>query len=141
MVAKVGAGAFAVVLAYFVALPKVEVEVKRGWRFHPNARLTVYRQLWSDVEVLAHELKGPRPDLQPEGPWTVKSLRRAVLKTSPTVRTDEALSLNAFTGEPLREEATPGNLLFRPTARGTEVLWHDVDCVEHVLATLPTRAP
>jgi len=48
--------------------------------------------------------------------------------------------LNVITGEPLREEATPGNLLFRPTARGTEVLWHDVDCVEHLLATLPTRA-
>ena len=48
---------------------------------------------------------------------------------------------NVFTGEPLREAATPGNLLFRPTERGTEVLWHDVDCVEHRLATLPTRAP
>ncbi len=28
-----------------------------------------------------------------------------------------------------------------PPAGSTENLWHDVDCVEHVLATLPTRAP
>lgn len=141
LLARVLGGTALVGLVYFVALPKVEVEVKRGWRFHTNARLTAYRQLWIDVEVLAHELKEPRPDLQPEGPWTIKALRRANLKVSPSVRSDGALSLNAFTGEPLREEATPGNLLFRPTARGTEVLWHDVDCVEHLLATLPTRAP
>lgn len=141
LLARVLGGTALVGLVYFVALPKVEVEVKRGWRFHTNARLTAYRQLWIDVEVLAHELKEPRPDLQPEGPWTIKALRRANLKVSPSVRSDGALSLNAFTGEPLREEATPGNLLFRHTERGTEVLWHDVDCVEHLLATLPTRAP
>jgi len=88
-----------------------------------------------------HELERQRPDLQPEGPWTVKSLRRAILKESPCVRADEVRSLNAFTGEPLREEATPGNLLFLRTERGIEVIWHDVDCVEHILGTLPTRAP
>lgn len=141
LLARVFGGATLVGLVYFVALPKVEVEVKRGWRYHANARLGSIRQLWVDVEVLAYELKSPRPDLRTEGPWTVKALRRAVLKASPSGRAEEVFSLNLLTGEPLREEATPGNLLFRPTARGTEVLWHDVDCVEHVLATLPVRTP
>lgn len=96
-----------------------------------------WRQLDGGIQQLELELRSKENRSALPQAWNVQTLLVAL---EPYFRSEDPLQ-NVFTGEPLREEATPGNLLFRPTARGTEVLWHDVDCVEHILATLPTRAP
>lgn len=144
LLAKVGAGALVVGLAYFLVLPKVEVEVKRGWRFHASGRSHELRQLQERILQVGDELGRAGTPLTPPAAWNLDSLH-AVLNTRKMLLRIRAypgeVLVNPLTGEPLREEATPGNLLFRPATRGTEILWHDVDCVEHVLATLPTRAP
>lgn len=140
LVAKVGGGASVVALAYFLALPKIPVEISSARHLSGGWRDGQFQQLsWAlgeharilDVAVATAYLP-PR--------WTLEEFRRSFAEELGEQERDRLL-MNLFTGKSLREEATPGNLLFRPTARGTEVLWHDVDCVEHLLATLPTRAP
>lgn len=137
LLARVLGGATLVGLVYFVALPKVEVRESRGIYAHPIGRQMNWRQFDGGFQQLAFELQPQDRQSSLPRVWNVQTLRTAL---EPYFRHEDPLQ-NVFTGEPLREEATPGNLLFRPTARGTEVLWHDVDCVEHVLATLPVRAP
>jgi hypothetical protein len=44
--------------------------------------------------------------------------------------------LNVFTQEPIRLEATPGNLLLEETQRSTRILWHDIDGVPREVAAL-----
>lgn len=135
LLAKVASVAILIGLANFHSLTKVEVTVKQGPWFSRYAREGNFKTFDGGLNVLGLELGGKRAGL-PEK-WDLETLRLAL---KPVYRFEPPFD-NILTGEPLREEATPGNLLFRPTARGTEVLWHDVDCVEHVLATLPTRAP
>jgi len=139
LLAKVAGGAFIVGMAYFLLLPKVEVEVKRGYRNHWSSKRNAFTMLHATVAGAEEDARKKKIAIPPEG-WSLATLQRAV-KSSGNERDWDSITVSPLTGEPLREEATPGNLLFRPTARGTEVLWHDVDCVEHVLATLPTRAP
>jgi hypothetical protein len=85
------------------------------------------------VEQLEEQLRNGHARQAPPERWGVEALLGQLGELDSEKYWFNRFRLNAFTGEPLREEATPGNLLFR--------LWHDVDCVEHVLATLPTRAP
>ena len=139
LLAKVTGGACIVGMAYFLLLPKVEVEVKRGYRGHWSFRRNAFVMLHATVAGAEEDFRKGNIPIPAEG-WSLAALQRAV-KPSANKRDLDSISVNPLSGEPLREEATPGNLLFRPTARGTEVLWHDVDCVEHVLATLPVRAP
>lgn len=135
LVAKVGSCAIIVGLVCFLTLPKVEVIVKQGWWLSHYGRQGNFRTIDGGLIGLGLELEGKRTNL-PEK-WDLEALRQVA---KPVYRFGMLFD-NILTGEPLREEATPGNLVFRPTERGTEVLWHDVDCVEHLLATLPVRAP
>jgi hypothetical protein len=137
LLARVLGGAAVVGMVYFFALPKVEVRVSRGIYASLFGRQMNWRQLDGGIQQLELELRSKENRSALPQAWNVQTLLVAL---EPYFRSEDPLQ-NVFTGEPLREEATPGNLLFRPTARGTEVLWHDVDCVEHILATLPTRAP
>jgi len=148
LLARVFSGTALVGLAYFVALPKVEVKVSRGAFAHPAARWHSWRQFAAGAEQLELDIRQGRHRESVPDRWELRSFGDALVEVlwggSKVAERDyfrARFVVNILTGEPLREEATPGNLIFRPTARGTEVLWHDVDCVEHVLATLPTRAP
>ncbi|KAF0180878.1 MAG: hypothetical protein FD161_596 [Limisphaerales bacterium] len=137
LLAQVVGCAMVVGMVYFVALPKIEVRVSRGIYASYRGRQMNWRQFDGGIQQLELELRLKENRSAIPQAWNVQALLVAL---EPYFRREDPLQ-NIFTGEPLREEATPGNLLFRPTARGTEVLWHDVDCVEHLLATLPTRAP
>jgi len=148
LLARVFSGTALVGLAYFVALPKVEVKVSRGAFAHPAARWHSWRQFAAGAEQLELDIRQGRHRESVPDRWELRSFGDALVEVlwggSKVAERDyfrARFVVNILTGEPLREEATPGNLIFRPTARGTEVLWHDVDCVEHVLATLPTRVP
>lgn len=148
LIAKAGAGALAVGLAYFLVLPKVEVKVTKSSHAHPNIRSADFRQLEAFGSQLELDIRQGRFRTSLPTTWELKRFGDALAESFAEGRkpTDSEyfrarFLINILTGAPLREEATPGNFLFRPTERGTEVLWHDVDCVEHVLATLPTRAP
>ena len=44
--------------------------------------------------------------------------------------------VNAFTREPIREEATPGNITLHPTTTNTVVRWYDINGVGHDLITI-----
>ncbi|MEN9574950.1 MAG: hypothetical protein RL514_2805 [Verrucomicrobiota bacterium] len=139
LVAQVLGWAIVVGTGYFVVLPKVEVEIRRERHFFAWSRPSQFVNLKETVQQVALD-SGAGPVLSSAFPrWDLKRLQAAV--EAPADRHWNFIRVNALTGEPLREEATPGNLLFRPTERGTEVLWHDVDCVAHLLGTLPTRAP
>ena len=139
LLAKVGAGALVVGLAYFLALPKVEVKVKTGRYHHWSHKRNEQVMLHATVAGVEEGVR--KGDISPPAnEWNLKVLQQAV-KPPGNDKYWVSCTINPLTGEPLREDATPGNLLFRPTARGTEVLWHDVDCVEHLLATLPVRVP
>lgn len=137
LLAQIVGCAMVVGMVYFVALPKIEVRVSRGIYASYRGRQMNWRQFDGGIQQLELELRSKENRSALPQAWNVQTLLVAL---EPYFRREDPLQ-NVFTGEPLREEATPGNLLFRPTERGTEVLWHDVDCVEHLLATLPTRAP
>ena len=148
LMAKVGAGTLVVALAYFLALPKVEVKVSRGMFAHPAARWHSWRQFAAGAEQLELDIRQGRHGAPLPIRWELEHFGDAMVevlwggnKVIERKHVRARWVINLLTGAPLREEATPGNLLFRPTARGTEVLWHDVDCVEHLLATLPVRTP
>jgi len=132
--------AIAAGMACYGALPKVKVEVRRDRYVRLSWRASQFNQLQFRLSELAQDLhavtvRGSLPEL-----WTLPDLGSA-FEDEVGLEERKQLMTNLLTGEPLREEATPGNLLFRRTDAGTEVLWHDVDCVEHILGTLPTRAP
>lgn len=148
LMAKAGAGALAVGLAYFLVLPKVEVKVTKSSHAHPNIRSADFRQLEAFGSQLELDIRQGRFRTSLPTTWELKRFGDALAESFAEGRkpTDSEyfrarFLINLLSGNELREEATPGNLLFRPTERGTEVLWHDVDCVEHLLATLPVRAP
>jgi uncharacterized membrane protein len=148
LLAKVAGGAFIVGMAYFLLLPKVEVTVTSSRYVHPHVRRSDFQELEVFVMQLELDIRQGRFRTSLPTTWELKRFGDALAESFAEGRkpTDSEyfrarFLINLLSGEPLREEATPGNLLFRPTVRGTEVLWHDVDCVEHVLATLPTRTP
>ncbi len=47
---------------------------------------------------------------------------------------------NPFTGEPIKNEASPGNLTLRNCTNGVEVIWYDISGGAQPLATFPTRS-
>lgn len=148
LVAKVGGGALFVGLVYFFALPKVEVRAVRSGHGYPFVHFGTFQRVVASAAEFESDMRQERWHGVVPVSWNLERFHVEMEEWVAEGRKETFMSaarlwseLNVITGEPLREEATPGNLLFRPTARGTEVLWHDVDCVEHLLATLPTRAP
>jgi len=124
-------------IGYYVALPKVEVEIKHGWHLSLGGRQNSLRTFDGGVQQLILELSSPTNRTALPEEWDLAALLSAL---KPFYRYEVPFQ-NAVSGKPLSAESTPGNLRFRRTERGTELIWHDVDCVEHVLGTLPTRAP
>lgn len=132
--------AIAAGMACYGALPKVKVELRRDRYVRLAWRASQFNRLQFRLSELAQDLhavtvRGSLPEL-----WTLPDLGSA-FEDEVGLEERKQLMTNLLTGEPLREEAAPGNLLFRRTDAGTEVIWHDVDCVEHILGTLPARAP
>jgi hypothetical protein len=44
---------------------------------------------------------------------------------------------NLFTGEPIRFEASPGNVILRPHGDRYELIWHDLDGAEAITNDVP----
>ncbi len=129
--------ALAVGVATFLSVETREIEVKSSPYFSPSGRATRWSMLDGGLQQLILDLGLPANRAEPPHDWNSETLKAALL----TYFKGDYFFINAFTGEPMKGEATPGNLLFRRTERGTEVIWHDIDCVEHVLGTLPNRTP
>ena len=62
-----------------------------------------------------------------KGPITFEQLEKDFANRGPMV--------NAFTREPIREEATPGNITLHSTKTNTVVRWYDINGVDYEMAT------
>ncbi len=94
-----------------------------GWR---NAAFN-YLQLDGSIEQYLFERKTTEP-------LTFDGLRVALLEYL------REGAKNPFTDEPIKNEASPGNLTLRNTTNGMEVIWYDINGGPQPLATFPTRS-
>jgi hypothetical protein len=47
---------------------------------------------------------------------------------------------NAFTGQPLRYEATPGNIIVQTSTNGVKFFWYDIQGMPHEVEDVPNKA-
>ncbi len=101
-----------------VTLKTTEVHLMRGGFIAIND----FRQLDGAIEQFAIERDGKEP------------LTFAELRASLTNYMKYPVN-NCFTGKPLRQEASSGNVTLHSTTNGTEVFWYDINGNAHALTT------
>jgi hypothetical protein len=130
-------GAAVIGVAIFLFLPKSTVVVSRmpGLRMQSLHR-SVHSELFKHV-VMAQQQENEKTKIDAD--W----IRRQLVETA-TFRkqlpTD--LQTNMFTGEPWREEDSPGNCVIRQTSEEIEYVWYDIEGYQNILPLVsvsPTR--
>ncbi len=131
----------------FFALPKVDTGTLRVVRAGSSTARNnafnlsmAFADEMGDSNVVADVVDSPRP-------LSVDELHRLYEATARDwgKMWSERYSLrpltNLFPGEPIRFEASPGNLVLRPAAASSyELVWHDLDGAEAITNTVtPTR--
>ena len=93
--------------------------IRGGWFIAANE----FRQFDGALQIFNLERKNPSPPTFPQ------------LQTALTNYCPRGGALNCFTLEPIRNEATPGNVTLKQTSNGVDVLWYDVNGGPHWLTT------
>lgn len=106
----------------FSTLPATPVHVERGYA--GGRYSAVKRLIWA-----LHCLDPRRPQAgssgRSRGPVTFQDVLADLKEQDITITT------NVFTGEPLREGSSPGDLIVRQTDKAVQVVWHDIDGAPH----------
>lgn len=113
----VGAGVVLTATTY-AALPKIEVRLDQRGGFAPRSAL---HHVCSMLERRLPRERTP----------TITEVRAAFQQLAPELEDTELR--NGFTGEPIREDDSPGNFTLRETERGVEFVAHDATGAGHVV--------
>ena len=121
----------------FICLPKTKVVVSSL----PAVRL---RQLHSQTipielaRLMVDEGIGESGKRKPDVGW----LHRQLVPTSDWRRTlPTSFQKNLLTGEPWREEDSPGNCTIRETPAGIDYVWYDLEGGENIVPLFPRARP
>ena len=118
--------------AIYLWLPKIPVVVQRM----PGLRnMALHRQI---PDMLEWQARGQGTNFVPDAAW----VRNQLSETSSLRRNGWPLSeTNFLTGQPWREEDSPGNWTARQTAAGIEYVWYDLEGGEHVVPLFRKKDP
>ncbi len=119
--------AFLVAGSMWAGMHPVQVRVLNhgGWR-----SLHQYKMIQGETRMLEEDWMATSTTERRNAPMTPARLWGAINQTQTPL-------VNAFTGKPLRLEASPGNLTLQTNSNGLEVRWHDIDAIPQVLGTFP----
>jgi hypothetical protein len=109
-------------LPIYLLLPKIPVVVQTM-----PARMS--EQFHYDItSMLENRASKQRGNFSPDLAWVREQIGESIL-ISEQFRT--FVRINFFTGQPCREEDSPGNYTVRQTAEGMEYVWYDIEAGEH----------
>ena len=98
----------------FAALPKVPVHLSRM----PSARVRSFHY-WASEELAKMFVE----DGKTNSPPSIEQLR-VKMKQYQFEQLSQGRDINPYSGQPYREEDSPGNYIFRQTPSGVQYVWY-----------------
>ena len=128
---KLLAGVGTLAVLTYLALPKTDIVLIESGR--PS--IVIFKILDGTIALAGMEQDNAIKDGNNHKPITFEELRRWG-RTYGDLSSDSSRFIIPFTGQPIKNEPTPGNIILRKsTNNAVDCVWFDIDGIAHVLAT------